>query len=393
MGTQLFWPDIEHAERCLVSAMYEEAAEVASSTLRILTRDAWSQAWSQTEPSRQRDECAEVVSMVESAGMVLLQAVNQMDRPCNIFRDLISIFDGVGKVPFSLILTGTCLQLSTGFHPASQKAIEEYLNGWRSIEGSSDGLMARVVEFPDNKSLNDKSSINEVDSNGAAHTVYLSRTNYVQLTEIYAVEVLAKLHKNYLAAHMWIQNSNISEEEKKIILQRLQQVSQPQKPSPSNTTSQKHETNPKVVGEAAKRTREENDGFRSLEHGASTSVESSESAGVPLTAASDESKSRVVRGSGIWRLPFVITVMRLVELVIIRLRLTAGCKWIATRRRLPQSNLLFTGAFASVIVYAMLRNRHLLRRRMTEMAQFSSVCFSDLWRLAFSVHLNPLAAV
>lgn len=52
---------------------------------------------------------------------------------------------------------------------------------------------------------------------GAAHTVYLSKTNYLQLTEIYAIEVLAKLQKNYVAAHLWIQNASISDGEKQVI--------------------------------------------------------------------------------------------------------------------------------------------------------------------------------
>lgn len=149
---------------------------------------------------------------------------------------------------------------------------------------------------------------------------------------------------------------------KQIILQRLQLVSQSQKPSPSNSTRQRTETSPRVVAEPVETTREENKGGRSLEHEASTSIESSEAGRVQLTAASDESKSRVLKGSGIWRLPFVRTVMRLAELVIIRLSVTSGSKWIARHRKLRQSKMLFTVAFASVVVYSMLRNRKLLRR-------------------------------
>lgn len=139
-------------------------------------------------------------------------------------------------------------------------------------------------------------------------------------------------------------------------------VSHSQKPSLRNTTQQTNETSSRGGRQPVQDIGEETEGARSLEHEASTSMESSEAAGVQSTAASEESKSRVLKGTGIWKLPFVRTVMRLVELVIIRLSVTSGSKWIARHRKLPQNKFLFTGAFASVIVYAIFRNQHVLRR-------------------------------
>ena len=72
--------------RCLVSAMYDEAAEVAKSTLSVLVTDGIHESCSgQEDTLKESDDSEEIESMIEAAGMVLLQAINQKERCASFF--------------------------------------------------------------------------------------------------------------------------------------------------------------------------------------------------------------------------------------------------------------------------------------------------------------------
>lgn len=150
------------------------------------------------------------------------------------------------------------------------------------------------------------------------------------------------------------------------MLERLQQLgSDAEAARLSRGAKQRRETSPRTVGEPVQRAQDETAGAGSSEQDMSTSAaESSQKANrVQATPNAEEPKSRVVRGSAFWGFPFVRTVLRLVELVMIRLSVTSSSGGIGTRSRLPENKEpILRGAFAAIIVYAILRKREFLRR-------------------------------
>jgi hypothetical protein len=67
--------------------MYDEAAEVAKSMLSVLVRNGTNDGDSgQAGELNESDDDEEVESMIEAAGMVLLQALNQKEKYVSFFK-------------------------------------------------------------------------------------------------------------------------------------------------------------------------------------------------------------------------------------------------------------------------------------------------------------------
>ncbi|KAJ4839180.1 hypothetical protein Tsubulata_012927 [Turnera subulata] len=92
--------------------MYEEAAALASSIIKRLTQ--------QQQQLRERNHNEPIVvvgemndnelhDMIESAGMVLVQSLNQLGRTSEILNEPKSLFVSAAAVPVQVFLTGYSL--------------------------------------------------------------------------------------------------------------------------------------------------------------------------------------------------------------------------------------------------------------------------------------------
>ncbi|KAG6547217.1 hypothetical protein Mapa_011153 [Marchantia paleacea] len=398
VGDDLIWKEIDYSETCLVSSMYQEAIEAATSCLRELSKrvtdeGAWLSAEARSlsaEPYSQKygEDVGELFSMMEASGMVLLQALSGLGRSSEIFDVLTSVFNSVSRVPYSLFLTGICLQLSVGLHGSAKNALEEYLNGWKSLEKGAAGLLTKSV-IPIGSC---QRVVREVGS--ASCFLHLTKTGFLQLTEIYVIEVLVIGLKNPKAALLWITQTNISEDKKKVIIEKIQHIMQQERAK----AKQKEQSADSFCASTASpvgtppRTREQTNGAKRNDQDSLGDAHAAD--GAPKDQSSPkgpgQSNSRAVsKGSGFCgRFPFARTVCKLIELVMVRIR----AHLFSHSDGLPEGKLLLTGAFTSILVIALLRNRRKVLRIFSILMNPVKTALSDLWQQAFSVQLNPLAA-
>lgn len=93
------WQEIEQSESYLVCSMYEEAATLASSIVRQLKG-------SNISDNNEAFDENELFDMLESAGMVFVQALNQLGRTSAILNELKVLFVSATAIPVQVLLTG-----------------------------------------------------------------------------------------------------------------------------------------------------------------------------------------------------------------------------------------------------------------------------------------------
>ncbi|KAL3698071.1 hypothetical protein R1sor_012147 [Riccia sorocarpa] len=372
------WKKIDRAETCLVSSMFQEAIDSATSCLRELSKRVRDEAvWVSAEARRVAnategtdEEFGELLDMAEASGMVLLQALHESGRSSETFEVLPSIFGSVSKVPYSLVLTGICLQISAGLHGSAKIALEEYLSGWKSSEDRTSGdFMTKLVP----------------------PIGHCQKRLCVLVTGL----------KNTKAAMLWMSQANIPEENKKAIFEQIQQIMQHERAKGKQKEQSSDNffcdsTSGPVSSRSNQRKREQTNGVTHIQR-LSVEPEEKEVEAAPKdelsptagTGSSNNSRA-ISKGSSICnKFPFVRTVCRLIELALLRIRayFSPRCEGLGKRKK-----TVLSGAFISIILIALLRNRRQLFKFLASMANPVKSAFSDLWQQAFSVQLNPLAA-
>lgn len=398
VGDDLIWKEIDYSETCLVSSMFQEAVEASTSCLRELSKRITDEgAWLSAEArslsaesysQKNSEDVGELLSMVEASGMVLLQALSGLGRSSEIFDVLTSVFNSVSRVPYSLFLTGICLQLSVGLHGSAKIALEEYLSDWKSVKGA-DGLLTKTV-IPIGTC---QRVVREIGS--ASSSLHLTKTGFLQLAEIYAIEVLVIGLKNPKAALLWITQTNTLEDKKTLIIEKIQHIVQQERAKAKQKEQSADSfcaSTASPVGTPQQRTREQTNGAKRNDQDSLGDGQAADGATKDESSPKGpgQSNSRAVsKGSGFCgRFPFARTVCKLIELVMMRIR----AHIFSHSDGLPEGKLLLTGAFTSILVIALLRNRRKVLRIFAILMNPVRSALSDLWQQAFSVQLNPLAA-
>ncbi|KAI9075368.1 hypothetical protein K1719_042680 [Acacia pycnantha] len=200
--TSAIWKEIELAEGFLVRGMFEEAASLASSILKRLREHGRGLA-------TEEEEASQVYDMLESTGMVLVQSLKELGRTSEILNQLRLCFVSVKFIPARVVLAGACFRIADGSPLAFREFLEEFLNGW-ILEGEQ---YCTVVA--------EASLEHEV---GDSIQIVLGIDMYVEIVEVYAVNLLATVLNNGDLAISWVGKASLPEKKRQGILRKLHSI-------------------------------------------------------------------------------------------------------------------------------------------------------------------------
>ncbi|KAI9115690.1 hypothetical protein K1719_013359 [Acacia pycnantha] len=200
--TSAIWKEIELAEGFLVRGMFEEAASLASSILKRLREHGRGLA-------TEEEEASQVYDMLESTGMVLVQSLKELGRTSEILNQLRLCFVSVKFIPARVLLAGACFRIADGSPLAVREFLEEFLDGW-ILEGEQ---YCTVVA--------EASLEHEV---GHGIQIVLGIDMYVEIVEVYAVNLLATVLNNVDLAISWVEKASLPEKKRQGILRKLHSI-------------------------------------------------------------------------------------------------------------------------------------------------------------------------
>ncbi|CAN6192985.1 unnamed protein product [Urochloa humidicola] len=172
------WKQIDDAEDYLLGGLFEQAVSTALSVSDQIHTVS-------LETEYDHDE---LLDILESAGMVLVQALKELRRTSEMFVQLKTMFGSVASVPAKVFLTGATMQMAAGSVSDLRPIFEEYLAEWRYANDE-----VYVLNGGQDRSLN-----------GSIVTSVMSAKQYVEvaeLTEQGRQELLKKLYALRSAAN------------------------------------------------------------------------------------------------------------------------------------------------------------------------------------------------
>ncbi|XP_020986247.1 protein APEM9 [Arachis duranensis] len=328
---KIIWKQIEVSESYLVCSMYEEATSIAISILKHLQDDSSGVA---------------MQDMWESAAMVLVQSLNQLGRAPDILNQLRSYFTSVKTIPSQVLLTGVCFQIAEGSISGIREFLEEFLNGWNLGDGQYVAVIAEAKK--------------ECGSKYNKHLV-LGIDEYLEVVEVYAVTLLATLLKDVDLAISWVENASLPEENRQGLRRRLNSMHCSKSAKFSQVSSPTSDNAAYSVNE------------QNVCEGSHKSLNGKDS---------DNRKY----GSKI--------VPRLAERI-------EPCFWCFRAINLKFGNTKFVISSGKIILsclflfiyYVYRRKQATIKRMVRTQVTAMKRALVDLWQLAFSYEVNPLAAV
>ncbi|KAK9097596.1 hypothetical protein Sjap_023093 [Stephania japonica] len=348
MGSSI-WEQIELSESYLVCCMFEEAVSLATSVLgSICGRD-----------SSVLIEETELVDMMESTGMVLVQSLKELGRTSEIVNELKVLFGSATAIPIQVLLTGVCIQVSDGYLSGLAEFLDEFLGKWKHVNGQFYICAGEEV--------------NESVLKGSDELSILEMEKYYEIAEIYAVVLLKAGSKNVDPVIVCIKKAELPDEKEKEFVERLQSLC-----SARATNLSKEAETPYLRDENTSRV---NSSLEAMKLGFEESA-------TTLTA---QRSSRIEDHPG----QTILSCSKRVEpwfwwYHVVTLKLGHAFLNISQRKILLWCSAVCSAVFA----YYFLRKKHASIKQNTSRLVFSfKKALVDLWQLAFSVQVNPLAAI
>ncbi|XP_024960088.1 protein APEM9 isoform X2 [Cynara cardunculus var. scolymus] len=199
VGSRSIWGEVELAESYLVCSMFEEAAASASSVLKRLCDKEYTDGVV---------ENIELNDMLESAGMVFVQSLQELGRTLEIINELMQLYNSLTAIPVHVFLAGVCFQMQEDPHGA-QKILEEFLSKWRFVD----------ERFYVLASLETNLSYME----GYDNRFVLGVDTYLQVVEAY-VALLTGILRGTDLAISWVEKAALPEHTRQEYLRRLQSM-------------------------------------------------------------------------------------------------------------------------------------------------------------------------
>ncbi|XP_058722327.1 protein APEM9 [Vicia villosa] len=334
------WEEIEVSESYLVCSMYEQAALLASSILKRFPRDY-----------DHRD--TETQDMLQSTAMVLIQAFNQLGRISEILDQLRMYFVSLKAIPAQVLLTGVCFQIAQGSALGVREFLEEFLSGWTLGDGQYDAVIAEANV--------------EHGSSLERHFV-LGIDEYLEVVEVYAITLIATVLEDVDLAISWVENAPLPEENRQELLRRLHSMHSLKNTILSQVSSLQSPT-----------TASNNNETYSLK-------ELHDSRGSPEALKGKYADNKMYRSKdGRTKLSERIET----------------CFWCFRSINLKFGNMEFVvpsgkimlGCLILFVCYVIKRKQSTLKRTVRRHVVAVKRALVDLWQLAFSYQVNPLAAV
>lgn len=317
----------------MICSMFKEAVSLASSVLRQLHCASRDDDGTQT---------SEMSDMLESAGMVLVQSLKESGRTQEIFAELEVVFGSVDAIPGQVFVTGASMQLSEGLTYSLRPILEQFLGAWKFVDG--------YVIFSGH--FNEKSS----SERGNKH-LSLDMERYMDVIDIYVIQLLAVGLKKVDLAISWTKKTELPDEKRQDLLRRLHSLS-------VIYSSQRIPKKISINGVSDTELASKKEGFVGNDK---------------TRNRMGESRSKFSTAKTIWLffgpfslanidLPFACSLLRLGKLTA----------W---------------GSLGIFVCYILQRKHMMLKRLALRLVYSTRRALIDAWRLAFTVQVNPLAAV
>ncbi|KAL8036582.1 hypothetical protein ABFX02_12G168100 [Erythranthe guttata] len=329
------WEEIDRAESYLVCGMFDEATSLASSILKRLLANC---KLSESSESFQDDRG----DMLESAGMVVVQSMKHSQRTSEILKELKLLFGSLTAIPVQVFLSGVCFEMSES--PSTvQGFLEEFLNSWKYVDDRYyplSGAEAIVSE-----------------TEGSSLMCSIGVDEYLAVVELYVITLLAGTVKNTNLAIIWVEKAMLPIEKRQELLRRLQSMDS------TITSSSKKSTSPELSDEFNSDYLQDQKPYK----------------GHLRDVENNTSKEEILKFSR-QRVPFFWW------FPAIKLKLGSTQLVIPTGKMLVASLLL-------LLYYLTRKKQALVKRFLAKKAVSMKKGLLDLWQLAFSYQVNPLAAV
>ncbi|XP_043711775.1 protein APEM9 isoform X2 [Telopea speciosissima] len=327
-------------ESFLVCCMFEEAVSLASSILRhICNSDA------------PIDEI-QLEDMMESSGMILVQSLKELGRTPEMLNELKFLFGSVTAIPVQVVLTGACFQISESSCSGLQEFLSEFLSNWRYVDG-------QAGQFGDHYERYDGHSVLGVDK-------------YLEVVEVYTITLLGMVLNEKDVAISWLEKAELPEEKRQELLRRLCSLYSPSATKSSRAVdslslSEVNKAHAAFVKERS--ISEVDESLRSSKAGYSSDGMIGRKQGQAILKLSE-------------RMHQCFWWSRTVNL-----------KFGNARLVLTHGKIVLWSSLIVVIYYVLRQKRVTLRRIASRKVSSVKKALVDMWQLAFSVQVNPLAAV
>ncbi|KZV18268.1 3-phosphoinositide-dependent protein kinase-1 [Dorcoceras hygrometricum] len=344
------WEEIERAESFLVCCMFDEAASLSSSILRRCLENYHLGTSSRDVLERDENEWCD---MLESAGMVLVQSLKQLQRTSEILDELKLLFGSLAAIPIQIFLTGVCFLMSENPSGTVQASLEEFLNNWRYVDDRYYPLLGE--EFCASH------------TEGSCVRFSVSVDQYLNVVELYVITLLAMTLKETDLAISWVEKAMLPLEKRQELLRRLNSLNFSMVTSSSRASASAHvadEYNTKYD------TLRDQQPYNGQLKGFET---------INLSNRGSTTKEEILKLSRekapcFWWFP------------------TINLKFRNNRVAVPSWKIVLAALL--LLLYYFTRKKHTaLKRVLTEKALSMKNALLDLWQLAFSYQVNPLAAV
>ncbi|PSR85232.1 UPF0602 protein like [Actinidia chinensis var. chinensis] len=337
------WEEIERSESYLVSCMYEEAKSIVSSVLSDLCCNKYAEA----------GEESQLNDMLESAGMVLVQSLKELGRTHDILNELLRLFGSVTSIPVQVILAGACFQILEGPCLGTREFLEEFLSKWRFVD-----QLYYVLDSAQSK-------MDYMEGYGGHFMLGVDK--YLEVVEVFVVTLLGMVPRDLDHAISWVEKAAIPEEKRQELLRRLHSLY-----SPKNHGSSQ--------GSAVALPTDEYETHSSSMKEQNTSEGSSEVLKSPYALKRREDLKQAILKLSQQRVP---------------------CFWwfrnftlkFGNGQLIISNGKIVLGCLMLLMSYVLQRKQARLKRILRRQALTMKKALVDLWQLAFSYQVNPLAAV
>ncbi|KAK4432729.1 protein APEM9 [Sesamum alatum] len=331
------WEEIDRAESYLICCVFDEATSLASSIIKRLLANYSSSS----KGCEVQGDCEnEWGDMLESAGMVLVQSMKQLQRTSEILKELKLLFGSITAIPVQVFLTGVCFQMSESPSATVQGSLEEFLNNWRFEDNRYHPVLGAEA--------------NESDPEGSCFSFSIGVDEYLEVVELYVVTLLAMTQKDTDLAISWVEKAMLPVEKCQELLRRLRSMNSSVVTSSSQTSTSSQ--------------------LPDKYNGHHKDIDSEY-----LSCEGNTAKEEILKLSR-QRVP------RYLWFPNITLKLGD------TRLVVPSGKMLL--ATLLLLIYYFTRKKHaVLKRVLMQKALSVKKALLDLWQLAFSYQVNPLAAL
>ncbi|KAG6525989.1 hypothetical protein ZIOFF_015963 [Zingiber officinale] len=191
LSVSAIWDEIDISESYLVCCMFEEATTLAASILHRVLCTPFEDAIDDV----QSDE------ILVSASMVFIQSMKQLKRTEEIIVELRTLFGSVAAIPVQVFLTGACMQISEGYTSNLGSIFEEFLSKWKLVD---DKMYILTDAEP------------QCSDKGSPKQLVMSPEKYLAVAEVYTITVLGRVFHNLNLAISWTEEAELPEESRQV---------------------------------------------------------------------------------------------------------------------------------------------------------------------------------